>query len=289
MKNNLGKIIAAIITDENENFYFVQKSGETYAILKSEGERQIGELVKGFVYEDRSGKLRLTCQPVTVTTESYGWGCVVDVRRDLGVFLDIGLTDKDIVVSLDDLPEDKNQWPKKNDQLYIKLILDQKNRLWGHLAWAEDFQVLAGRAYDNMMNQKLTAIVYRNKESGTFVYLPVQNMLGFIHPTEQFVIPRIGEKLETRVIGFNARNKTLNLSCKPRSFEMLDADAQMILTYLENAGGRMFYHDKSDPADIKSTFGISKGQFKKALGSLMKAKKIRQTQDSTELIKEEGK
>jgi len=36
--------------------------------------------------------------------------------------------------------------------------------------------------------------------------------------------------------------------------------------------------------DIKATFGISKGQFKKALGGLMKAGKIKQDQFGTELI-----
>ena len=77
---------------------------------------------------------------------------------------------------------------------------------------------------------------------------------------------------------------TLNLSLKPRSFEMLENDAQMILTYLESNGGFMTLNDKSSPADIKETFGISKGQFKKALGGLMKAKKVKQDQFGTELI-----
>ena len=58
----------------------------------------------------------------------------------------------------------------------------------------------------------------------------------------------------------------------------------MILTYLESDGGCMTWSDKSDPEDIKATFGISKGQFKKALGGLMKAKKIKQDELGTELI-----
>ena len=49
---------------------------------------------------------------------------------------------------------------------------------------------------------------------------------------------------------------------------MLENDAQMILTYLESNGGFMTLNDKSSPDDIKVTFGISKGQFKKALGWL---------------------
>lgn len=94
----------------------------------------------------------------------------------------------------------------------------------------------------------------------------------------------MGQVLEARVIGFREVDRTLNLSLKPRSFEMLENDAQMILTYLESNGGFMALNDKSSPADIKATFGISKGQFKKALGGLMKAKKVKQDQFGTELI-----
>ncbi|MDR2977295.1 MAG: S1 RNA-binding domain-containing protein [Streptococcaceae bacterium] len=284
MNNYLAKPISALISDSNEDFYFAQAHGLTVALAKAEGHHFIGDVVSGLVYLDKSNKIRLTTLPQEVTLETYGWGRVVEVRRDLGVFVATGLPDKDVVVSLDDLPLDKSQWPKKDDQLYVKLQTDNKNRLWAHLAWAEDFQNLSGRAYDNMLNESLRAIVYRIKESGTFVYLPDNNMLGFIHPTETLGQIRIGQEMQVRVIGFNARNKTLNLSMKPRVFEMLDADGQMILAYLENVGGHMFYNDKSSPEDIRSTFGLSKGQFKKALGGLMKAGKVKQDSDGTQLI-----
>ena len=65
---------------------------------------------------------------------------------------------------------------------------------------------------------------------------------------------------------------------------MLENDSQMILTYLQSNGGFMTLNDKSSPEDIKATFGISKGQFKKALGGLMKAKKVKQDALGTELI-----
>ncbi len=65
---------------------------------------------------------------------------------------------------------------------------------------------------------------------------------------------------------------------------MLENDAQMILTYLESNGSFMTLNDKSSPADIKATFGISKGQFKKALGGLDEGQKIKQDQFGTELI-----
>lgn len=284
MNNLLVNHIVGLVTNQNDKFYFIQKEGLTFALSKDEGNYQLGQSVKGFTYTDMMQKLRLTTKEITATREQFGWGVVTDVRKDLGVFVDTGLPDKQVVVSLDILPELKELWPKKGDQLYVRYEVDKKDRIWAIPALQEDFQKLAGPAYDNMQNQQLRAIVYRLKLSGSFVYLPDNNMLGFIHPNERYSEPRLGQELQVRVIGYRAVDRTLNLSLKPRSFEMLENDAQMILTYLESNGGFMTLNDKSSPEDIKAIFGISKGQFKKALGGLMKAGKIKQSEIGTELI-----
>ncbi|EHJ53014.1 S1 RNA-binding domain-containing protein [Streptococcus macacae] len=284
MKNQLlATVLTGMVTDENKEFYFVQKDGFTFAVDKAEGQHKIGDMIKGFVYLDKQQKARLTTIEIRATRQTYGWGIVTEVRRDLGVFLDIGLPDKQVAVSLDNLPNLRELWPKKGDKLYVHLDIDRKDRMWAVPAAPEVFQKIAGRAYNNMQNQTWPAIVYRLKMSGTFVYLPENNMLGFIHPSERYTEPRLGEVLDARVIGFREVDHTLNLSLKPRSFEMLENDGEMILTYLKSNGGFMTLNDKSSPADIKAVFGISKGQFKKALGGLMKAKKIKQDMNGTEL------
>ena len=130
MNTNLASYIMGMVIDENDHFYFVQKDGQTYALDKAEGPHQVGESVKGFAYTDMKQKLRLTTLEVTATQESFGWGTVTEVRKDLGVFVDTGLPDKQIVVSLDILPEIKDLWPKKGDRLYIRLEVDKKDRIW---------------------------------------------------------------------------------------------------------------------------------------------------------------
>lgn len=64
----------------------------------------------------------------------------------------------------------------------------------------------------------------------------------------------------------------------------MDEDADMILARLEESNGVIPFSDKSDPEDIRATFHISKAAFKRALGKLMKERKIEQRDGKTYLI-----
>ncbi|OTO19415.1 hypothetical protein A5875_000747 [Enterococcus sp. 3H8_DIV0648] len=65
---------------------------------------------------------------------------------------------------------------------------------------------------------------------------------------------------------------------------MISDDAAMILTMLErNTDHKLPYWDKSAPEEIKEAFGISKGQFKRAIGHLLKEKLIEQTEGEIRL------
>ena len=141
MNTLLGTIITALVTDENDKFYFVQKDGVTFALFKEEGEHAIGDMVTGFAYTDSKQKSRLTQKEIKATRDSYDWGEVTEVRKDLGVFVDVGIPDKEIVVSLDVLPELKELWPKKGDKLYIKLDVDKKTVFGGFLLNLRSFNV----------------------------------------------------------------------------------------------------------------------------------------------------
>ena len=48
----------------------------------------------------------------------------------------------------------------------------------------------------------------------------------------------------------------------------------ILINALEAAGGYLPFHDKTPPEEIKQNFGMSKKQFKKAIGGLYKQGKI---------------
>lgn len=288
MNKALGTVITAIMTDENDDYYFVQqnKDGVTYSLAKSECNQplHVGGQVRGFVYENENHTLQMTLKVPSILVDHYDYGTVVLVRRDLGVFVDIGLPNKDIVVSLDDLPTVKPLWPQNGDRLLMALKVDEQDRLWGQLADEDIYTAIANQATEQLKNADMQATVYRLKMAGTLV-LTDDFYLGFVHPSEREQEPRLGEHVKVRVIGVRP-DGTLNLSMKPRAYEAISDDATMILEMLLHAASQQLpYTDKSDPNEIREVFGISKGQFKRALGHLLKLRLVEQ-KDGQLLLKE---
>lgn len=277
MNELLGQVFIGLIIDENEKMYLVQKNGVTFRLLKDEDEtHQIGETVEGFGYVNQKKEAIFTTKVPQVRIGHYAFGEVTDVRRDLGVFVNIGLADKDIVVSLDEMPSMKELWPKKGDQLMISLRIDEKDRMWGVLADEAIFHSLSRSGNAEMQNENKKGTIYRLKVAGSYL-ITEDFYIGFVHPSERYQEPRLGEIVEARVIGVRP-DGVLNMSLKPRNYEMINDDAAMILTMLErNADHKLPYWDKSAPDEIKEAFGISKGQFKRAIGHLLKEKLIVQT------------
>ena len=175
---------------------------------------------------------------------------MTDVRRDLGAFVNIGLPDKDMVVSLDEMPSMKELWPKKGDRLMISLRVDEKDRMWGVLADEAIFHSLSRSGTAEMQNENKKGTIYRLKVAGSYL-ITDDFYIGFVHPSERYQEPRLGEVVEARVIGVRP-DGVLNMSLKPRSYEMINDDAAMILTMLQrNPDHSLPYWDKSAPEEIK--------------------------------------
>ncbi len=284
MNELLANVFTAMVIDENEKNYFVQKNGQTFRLSKEEGEHTIGEAVEGFGYQNQKQENRFTTVIPKSRIGHYAFGTVTSSRKDLGVFVDIGLPDKDFVVSLDELPTMTELWPKKGDQLMIALRVDAKDRIWGSLAEERIFKSLSKHGSEELKNKNISGIAYRLKLTGTYL-LTDDFYIGFIHPSERYREPRLGEKLEGRVVGTRP-DGVLNVSLKPRAHEAISDDAQMILTILErSADQQIAFTDKSDPDEIMRAFGISKGAFKRAIGNLLKQGLIQQEDGVTKLAK----
>lgn len=285
MNKALGQVITTLVTEITDNHVYVQKNGYTYQVV-SNIDTELGETITGFAYLDQNDRLMLTTDIPAVADNQYEWAEIVDVRRDLGVFVDVGLYNKDIVVSSDHLPDEKHLWPKVGDKVLVSLIVDNHGRLWGKLATQELFKEKAHQGTSTQHNNNVRGHVFELRKSGSYVFTN-DFYMAYIPAEERDTEPRIGELVEGRVIGLR-EDGVLYISLHPRAHEILDDDAKMIYEVIKrNEDNRIPYHDKSDPDEIRAFFGISKGAFKRAVGRLMKQNLVGQDKNGTYSISED--
>lgn len=67
----------------------------------------------------------------------------------------------------------------------------------------------------------------------------------------------------------------MDLSIRKKAFMQIDDDATVILRRMEEYGGKLPFTDKADPEVIAKEFGLSKNAFKRAVGRLLKEKRIK--------------
>lgn len=243
---------------------------------------QVGDSIKVFLFKDRRGNLSATSALPHITKGTYGWARVIKMDEREGASVDIG-SSREVLVKPSDLPLLKELWPKTGDHLYMTLRTDFHGDLFGRLVTEDRVAETFVEAPTSVMNENLKARAYRLLPIGSFFITVPQGYRVFVHHTEQMAEPRLGEEVDVRVIGVK-EDGSLNGSMLPRKQERLMDDAETLYRYLQDVGGKMPFTDKSTPDEIYDMFKLSKASFKRALGKLMKERKIEQ-KDGWTLVK----
>lgn len=245
---------------------------------------QIGDKVEVFLYVNRRKELTATMRMPNMTFGTFGWARVIRTETREGVYVDIG-SSFEVLVNGADLPQIKKLWPQPGDELYMTLRTDLGGNIFGRLATEERVLEVISEADSSLFNANLTARPYRLLPVGSFLLTIPENYRIFVHESEQKAEPRLGEEVTVRVIDVHS-DGTLNGSLLPRIEERLSGDAETIYTYLVDIGGKMPFTDKSSPEEIREMFNMSKGSFKRALGNLMKNRKVIQEDGWTKTTEE---
>lgn len=258
-------------------------SGDEVFMNASEIEegQEVGEEIEVFLYRNRQGGIAATPMIPHILPSIYGWAKVLKVSPREGAVVDIGTT-REVYVLPADLPQVQELWPKQGDYLFMTLRTDRYGDLYGRLATEETVLELSAPAPEEVFNKDLKARAYRLLPVGSFMLTVPEMYRVFVHETEREEEPRLGEEKTVRIIGVK-EDRTLNGSLLPRKQERLSDDAEMILRYLEESGGKMPFTDKSSPDEIYEMFGLSKAAFKRAIGRLYKERRIVQEEGWTKL------
>jgi uncharacterized protein len=280
----IGQVLELEVARTTEFGYFLSDGTEDVLLHNNEVEEEleIDEKIQVFLYTDSKGRIAATTTIPKITVGEYDWAVVSDVKPGLGVFLDIGIQ-KDMLLGEEDLPAHKSVWPTVGDLLFITLRVNKNHRIYVRMATDPIIEERSIEATREIFNKSIHGYIYRTARVGSWVFT-AEGYKGFIHESQRPTEPRLGEKIEGRVIDVK-EDGTINVSLLPRKEEALDQDSQKILSILEERTA-MPYWDKSLPEDIQERFHMSKASFKRALGRLMKEGKIYQEEGWTYLKRE---
>lgn len=278
-----GQVVQLTVLEE-EGSRYILTNGDTEIPLNSSDVLEplaVGDRIKVFLFVDRRGDLQATTALPSIVQGEYGWARVLKVTRE-GAFTDIG-TSREVLVKAEDLPALPELWPQPGDYLFMTLRTDRNGDLFGRLITEEKVNELYEGAFTEMHNKNIHARPYRLLPVGSFLLGVDEPYRIFVHESERNAEPRLGQDVQVRIIDVK-EDGSLNGSLLPRKHERLGEDAEKIYAYLESVGGKMPFGDKSSPEEVLEMFGMSKGAFKRALGTLMKAKKIKQDNGWTEIL-----
>ena len=222
-----------------------------------------GDPVEVFLYKDSRDRLIATTNEPKLTLGELAVLEVIDTGKN-GAFLDWGL-EKDLF-----LPFREQTGPvKKGDHVLVSLYIDKSSRLCATMKVYEKLSCDSPYQKDDIVE----GIVYELSDRfGVFVAVDGKYS-ALIPKREVYHSYRVGETIRARVSAVKDNGK-LDLSVREKAFIQMDVDAAKLMDYMEKHGGRIPFTDKAAPETIRKEFEMSKNEFKRAVGRLLKEKKI---------------
>lgn len=225
----------------------------------------IDDSIDVFIYFDSENRIIATTDTPHAQAGEFAFLEVVDVNNT-GAFMNWGLM-KDLL-----LPYDEQTHRPEVGKSYVVYIL-QDGTTGRPIASMKIRDFLDDETLDEFKVGQEVELMSANKTDLGYQMIINNTHVGLLHQHEAIRTIKHGEKLK----GFiqNVReDRKIDVCLHLKPSEKTDEITDLILYKLKTNAGFLELHDKSDPKDIQKAFGVSKGMFKKALGSLYKQKKI---------------
>ena len=199
---------------------------------------------------------------------------VVTVTR-AGVFMDCGM-ERDLLV-----PVSQQLSPMAEGQSYVVYILLDPNQ--NVIGSTKLHNYLDERAKNMAAGEEVDLLIVGETDLG---YKAVINgtHLGLLYKGEVFRSLRPGDKTRGYIKAIRADRK-IDLSLQRQNQQAREQLSDRILDFLKTSGGSSTLTDYSPPDEIYKQYGVSKGNYKKAIGKLYKQRLISLEKDKITLLK----
>lgn len=223
----------------------------------------IGDKIEVFLYKDSRDRLIATVNIPKLMVGEVGFLKVSQVTK-IGAFLDWGL-EKDILLPY----KEQTRKVREGEEVLAALYIDKSSRLAATMNVYEYLRKDSKYKKDDIV----TGMIYQTSDNfGVFV--AVDNIYSALIPKKEVVGElRIGDTVQARVTGVKPDGK-LDLSIREKAYLQIEKDAVKILQIIDSFDGVLPFTDRANPEVIKRETQMSKNEFKRAIGNLLKNGKI---------------
>lgn len=224
---------------------------------------ELGDSLEVFVYRDSQDRMIATVREPKLQMGQVAELTVAQVGK-IGAFLDWGL-EKDLLLPF----RQQRGRVEQGDKVLVSLYIDKSSRLCATMNVYESLRTDS----PYKQNDWVTGRVYETSDNfGVFV--AVDNLYsGLIPRKELYGDVKLGGDVRARVIQVREDGK-LTLSVRDKAYLQMDTDAQKLLAILDSYEGVLPFGEKASPEVIAHETGMSKNEFKRAVGRLLKEGKI---------------
>ncbi len=223
----------------------------------------VGDRLEVFIYRDSEDRLIATTRVPKLQLGRAAELKVVQTGK-LGAFLDWGL-EKDLFLPF----KEQRGKVREGDEVLVSLYIDKSDRLCATMNVYEALKMDS----PYQAGDRVRGRVYELSDNfGAFV--AVDNLYsGLIAVKELYGDVRLGTDVEARVIRVREDGR-LDLGIREKAYLQIDTDAEKILKLLDAYEGALPFNDKAAPEVIRHETGMSKNEFKRAVGRLLKQGKV---------------
>lgn len=223
-----------------------------------------GTLLEVFLYVDSEDRPVATRKTPKVMPGQFGYLEVLAVNK-VGAFLDWGLS-KDLLLPFGE----QKERAEVGRSYVVRVAVDEASeRIIASRRLARYLAEPKGQLTEG---QEVDLLLYGKTDLGYKAIINHQ-FSGVLYHNEVFRRLRPGEETKGFVKAVREDGK-IDLSLSAPGRDRIAQLAEKILEVLQERGGVLDLGDKSSPEEISREFGVSKKDFKKAVGQLYRERKI---------------
>lgn len=223
----------------------------------------IGDTLEVFLYKDSKDRIIATTSTPKLMVGEVGLLTVSQVTQ-IGAFLDWGL-EKEILLPY----KEQTKRVREGDEILVALYVDKSKRIAATMNVYEYLKRGSEYKKDDLVNGTVYQV---SDEFGAFV--AVDNKYSALIPRKEiFGEIKVGDKVQARVSGIKPDGK-IDLSVREKAYIQIERDAKKIMQIIESFDGVLPFTDRANPEVIKRETQMSKNEFKRAIGNLLKNGKI---------------